>query len=171
MNATMTRDTTTTPPTETPDELLYVGRRMTITLDRLTTHYGWGADAARKMIERGGVGTEARVFVVGGNSESMEDLPHYPFHSPSGFEWAYHGSGPAELARCILLHHCGLAARKPSGSSWCEEVYDPESGEPAELPVSYQEFKADVISKLDRRGFELRRSVVVEWIKGRRHDR
>lgn len=28
-------------------------------------------------------------------------------HSPSGFEWGYAGSGPAQLALAILADHCG----------------------------------------------------------------
>jgi len=28
-------------------------------------------------------------------------------HSPSGFDWGYRGSGPAQLALAILSHHCG----------------------------------------------------------------
>jgi len=28
-------------------------------------------------------------------------------HSPSGFEWGYPGSGPAQLALAILADHCG----------------------------------------------------------------
>lgn len=28
-------------------------------------------------------------------------------HSPTGFEWGYPGSGPAQLALAILANHCG----------------------------------------------------------------
>lgn len=28
-------------------------------------------------------------------------------HSPTGFEWGYSGSGPAQLALAILADHCG----------------------------------------------------------------
>ena len=28
-------------------------------------------------------------------------------HSPTGFEWGYGGSGPAQLALAILADHCG----------------------------------------------------------------
>ncbi len=28
-------------------------------------------------------------------------------HSPSGFEWGYIGSGPAQLALALLADHCG----------------------------------------------------------------
>lgn len=40
-------------------------------------------------------------------------LPHHLWHSPDGFQWGYHGSGPAELARCLLLHAFGSAAYCP----------------------------------------------------------
>lgn len=40
-------------------------------------------------------------------------LPHHSKHSPSGFSWGYAGSGPAELARCLLIDHLGDKA-------WCE---------------------------------------------------
>ena len=34
-------------------------------------------------------------------------LVHYVQHSPTGFNWGYHGSGPADLALAILLDHLG----------------------------------------------------------------
>ena len=35
------------------------------------------------------------------------DLKHRIYHSPSGFNWGYAGSGPADLARSILWDHLG----------------------------------------------------------------
>ncbi len=35
-------------------------------------------------------------------------LPHIVYHSPTGFEMGYGGSGPADLARSILAHAVGL---------------------------------------------------------------
>lgn len=32
-------------------------------------------------------------------------LKHHVHHSPDGFAWGYGGSGPSELARCILLDY------------------------------------------------------------------
>lgn len=32
-------------------------------------------------------------------------LQHHVKHSPTGFEWGYNGSGPADLARCILIDY------------------------------------------------------------------
>lgn len=63
-------------------------------------------------------------------------LTHYVRHSPDGFEWGYGGSGPAELARCILLDHYQLPVRAA------------ETGESQDFPVSYQDFKAEVIAPL-----------------------
>lgn len=40
-------------------------------------------------------------------------LPHLVRHSPDGFEIGYGGSGPAELARCILIDHLGTPQVEP----------------------------------------------------------
>ena len=34
-------------------------------------------------------------------------LKHRVYHSPTGFEWGFEGSGPADLARSILWDHLG----------------------------------------------------------------
>lgn len=34
-------------------------------------------------------------------------LRHHVKHSPTGFSWGYGGSGPAELARCLLIDALG----------------------------------------------------------------
>ena len=49
-------------------------------------------------------------------------------HSPTGFEWSYQGSGPAQLALAILIDCLGVY--------WAENVY--------------QAFKRDVIAKLPK---------------------
>lgn len=53
------------------------------------------------------------------------------YHSPDGFSWGYHGSGPAELARHLLAHATGRRA-----------LY--------ERPDLYQEFKREVVGRLPR---------------------
>ena len=35
-------------------------------------------------------------------------VPHHVRHSPTGFEFGYHGSGPAELARYLLIDYLDL---------------------------------------------------------------
>jgi len=55
-------------------------------------------------------------------------------HSPTGFEWGYGGSGPAQLALAILAAHCGND----------EQALN-----------FYQRFKWAVIAELPHRGWTL----------------
>lgn len=55
-------------------------------------------------------------------------------HSPSGFEWGYHGSGPAQLALGLLADHFG----------------DDETA-----LACYQPFKWTVVAKLPKAGWSL----------------
>jgi hypothetical protein len=70
----------------------------------------------------------ARVTVNG------DPLPLEGFHSPTGFEWGYLGSGPAELARALMRHHLG--DRIPH-------------------PFIYQGVKEAVVSRLGHDAWEL----------------
>ena len=55
-------------------------------------------------------------------------------HSPTGFEWGYCGSGPAQLALALLADHCGDDERALN---------------------FYQRFKWAVVAGLSRRGWTL----------------
>lgn len=55
-------------------------------------------------------------------------LHHYVRHSPTGFEWGYGGSGPADLARAIVADVFGLAT--------ADRVY--------------QDFKRRTVARFDR---------------------
>jgi len=48
---------------------------------------------------------EGCVVLVDG--ESLEPRLDLVNHSPTGFEWGYLGSGPAQLALAMLAHHLG----------------------------------------------------------------
>jgi hypothetical protein len=61
--------------------------------------------------------------------------------SPSGFEWGYGGSGPAQLAIAILAH-----------------AYDDEFA-----TAHYQQFKRDVVATLPENGWTLTKSDLDEW--------
>jgi hypothetical protein len=74
-------------------------------------------------------------------------LRHYVRHSPDGFAWGYGGSGPTELARCILIDATG--------------VMDP--GHDVVL-----DFRRDIIERLDKGvGFSLPRAGVSAWLRDR----
>lgn len=68
-------------------------------------------------------------------------------HSPEGFQWGYGGSGPAELARAILL------ACLPD-----EKL--------VRHPRCYQTFKRDVIAELPKSDFTMFSTDVTAWLTG-----
>lgn len=72
-------------------------------------------------------------------SESM--LPHLSRHSPTGFGWGYAGSGPADLARSILVHATG------------DEVSEAE----------YMAFKFGVVTQMPAEGWGLPQHAVRTW--------
>lgn len=47
------------------------------------------------------------VYDEAGGTTTARFLPHHQRHSPDGFSWGYEGSGPAELARCLLIDVLG----------------------------------------------------------------
>lgn len=95
----------------------------------------------------------AEVLVI--SPTGVAPLSHYPFHSPLGFAWGYGGSGPADLARCLLLDHHGVVPGR-RGSR-----YPPIEDE---LPVDYQAFKWQCIARLPRqRPWSLSATQVDRW--------
>lgn len=90
---------------------------------------------------RGTVGA-GEVLVKQG--DEVKPLTHRVHHSPDGFSWGYHGSGPAELARCLLWDHLG------------------EQPEPA----MYQALKDEVIAKFLQGSFwTLTENEVRSWVE------
>lgn len=69
--------------------------------------YGQVSQAAKGylMVREGG---EAKAYVA--EPSGTRELPHVVRHSPTGFEWGYGGSGPADLARSILVDAVGVIA-------------------------------------------------------------
>ena len=76
-------------------------------------------------------GYAAAVFVNGRPLNPRLDLWN---HSPTGFEWGYGGSGPAQLSLALLADHLGDDHRA------------------VEL---HQDFKWAVVAKLPKRGWTL----------------
>lgn len=81
------------------------------------------------------------VVTVDGHSLDMRlDLRS---HSPTGFEWGYQGSGPAQLSLAILAYEYG------------DEI----------AQVWYQTFKRVSVANLPRQGFWFGSSQVVSWLQ------
>ena len=84
------------------------------------------------------------VLVSDDDTGTTEPLNHIVRHSPDGFSWGFHGSGPAELAHCILVDHTGGEVE----------------------PVVYQAFKVDVIAKLRQdESWVIPEEFVTDWLR------
>jgi hypothetical protein len=85
--------------------------------------------------------------VVTGDGKKLDLRLDLFNHSPTGFEWGYGGSGPAQTALAILadcLHNDELAVR------------------------FHQKFKWDFIAKMPHRGWFIKESAIRNWVK--QHD-
>jgi hypothetical protein len=121
-------------------------------------------------------------------------LRHYVKHSPTGFSWGYGGSGPADLARCLLIDALGKWALCAECAGTGRQVYDEAAGafvpfdpdadySPGEAETvgqcvdcygtrftaavesNYQRFKFDVVAGLPQAGeWELSRDEIVGWL-------
>lgn len=118
-------------------------------------------------------------------------LTHHVRHSPDGFSWGYAGSGPADLARCLLIDALGDEARcgtcdgtgavvyidgetmsvakaeaEHEAGDWTTHVYgclNCEDGITVE-PAMYQQFKFDVIAHMAAGlPWSMPRSQVLAW--------
>ncbi len=113
----------------------------------------------------------------------FEDGKAYPLparceiwnHSPSGFEWGYGGSGPAQLALAILADFLG-PAQCPTACPYCglpmkdwkcaepECLFDGKDEKWHQVVRLHQSFKWDVIAKFRTDRFVLDGGVLAEWI-------
>lgn len=79
--------------------------------------------------------------VEGGNEYALSPRLDLRRHSPTGFEYGYEGSGPAQLALAILA-----------------DFLDDESA----LRL-YQEFKREIIGRMSAPSWELTAAQITEW--------
>lgn len=124
-------------------------------------------------------GSTAVVAVVDDQGQQIRLLRHHVRHSPDGFEWGYLGSGPAELARCILLDalddpHCptchGTHKITPNASDQASDqageqavpCYDCDSSGLAAVP--YQQFKEEVVARWTGDEWRFPRSQAQAWL-------
>lgn len=125
------------------------------------------------------------VTVVGEDGQVLGLLPHWRRHSAE-FCWGYLGSGPAELARCILIAVLGGEARCQTCGGTGYLVYDEASGREITVdpghteqdtlrciacdggftvtPALYQRFKHDVIAGLPDQEWMLSVSGIRSWL-------
>ena len=143
----------TSTPTPTRTARVYAGHRSPMGVHDWQ-ELGWDLDRATELATYGHQARE--VLVLDGHA--VTPLRHYPYHSPTGFEWGYNGSGPSDLARCILLDHYGVTPTRRGA------LYPAVA---AELPVSYQAFKFAVIGRLpSSRPWSITSSEIEAWAAG-----
>lgn len=100
-------------------------------------------------------------------------------HSPTGFEWGYGGSGPAQLALAILADHFG-ADSWPRCCPYChsrmdgykcvepECAYDAREDQFKSIQgevVHYQDFKRDIVCQFSKPGFLLTSLQIDDWVR------
>ena len=92
---------------------------------------------------------------------ACEGLPkRRAHHSPTGYEWGYGGSGPADLALNILA--AVLPRRDPDDRDRVR--LDDRSWVSERVWNLHQHFKWELIARLPREGFTLSRQDVHAWI-------
>jgi len=116
-------------------------------------------------------------------------LPHVSHHSPTGMSWGYGGSGPADLARSLLIAALGPAAACPECRGTGKVTYDgdgqpvpcgtlqadesdPESVFPCDgcedgyRQLPHQNFKAATVARWDPEGeWVFSRAQLLQWLR------
>lgn len=124
------------------EELRYLVRREAMTRAEMVAR-GW---SERELHTRPWP-TAVHAYVVDADG-SERPLAHVVRHSPDGFEYGYGGSGPADLARSILIDVFGLQSA------------------PERLPISYQAFKWQFVATADRdaSSLEISGAAIAAWV-------
>ena len=93
------------------------------------------------------------VTVIDLDTGEEKPLRHHRHHSPDGFSWGYSGSGPCELARCILIDYFDLHSRAQRNAPSFK------------LPVDHKAFCLDYLAAFDQQtGWEMSDTVITGWV-------
>ncbi len=104
-----------------------------------------------------------RLVVIEADGRVVGPLPHHVKHSPDGFSWGYTGSGPAELARSLLIHALDIQRHPDALSGDCDGCWWCDAGWQI-LPETYQQFKVDVVARFPQDGdWTMARDEVRAW--------
>jgi hypothetical protein len=103
-------------------------------------------------------GTVASVLVE--QAGTRTPLRHVPVHSPTGLEWGYGGSGPADTALAILLDATGEAALLPrSAFQFPLSKRARAALEKTRSYALYQRFKWEVVARLPKTSTDLEHAI------------
>ena len=79
----------------------------------------------------------AVIFVENACGEQIGVVPHLPKHSPSGLNWGFAGSGPADTARSLLIAALGPNAICPACNGTNRVIYIGETEDGAPVPEPF----------------------------------
>ena len=99
---------------------------------------------------------KVNVITSVGSTNGVSRLPLFSDeinHSPTGFEWGYGGSGPAQLAYAILRRYFNIK-------------HDDKEAERLAL-LYYGDFKWDIVAKFPLNGFVLQQNEIEFWFRKR----
>lgn len=114
---------------------------------------------------------------VANETGAKKPLHHLVVHSPTGFEWGYHGSGPADLALSILGDYFGEQPTKkelhqghfelprelenePDFRKWDKVIEEKK----LKCCNFYQSFKSSFVGGFSKEGFTLSESTIKSWV-------
>lgn len=139
---------------------------------------------------RGAVVTVATMAERGAPAR-LAPLPQIVYHSPTGFEWGYPGSGPSDLALALLVDHLGedpvqVETRLRTGpfgppcARCAGEGWLPAAGgdtpcaacagtglvrqPPSRALALHHRFLWDVVCRLDRQAWTLTDTEIAAWL-------
>jgi len=89
--------------------------------------------------------------------DKLRPLRHVVLHSPTGFNWGYSGSGPADLALSLL---CDVLGERPSE----KQIYHGQF----RAYAHHQDFKREFVARWDfNGGFEIDSQTIASWLRER----
>lgn len=97
------------------------------------------AETDRVILYRGHTDGSTVTIERPGALGAVARLPHYVKHSPTGFSWGFAGSGPADLARSLLIDALGDSARCNVCRGTSKVVYDTATDTDIPLDVTTRE--------------------------------
>jgi hypothetical protein len=111
----------------------------------IRTFRGQGGSVASVLVEQGGTRTPLR---------------HVPVHSPTGLEWGYGGSGPADTALAILLDATGESDLLPrSAFRFPLSKRARAALKRTRSYVLYQRFKWEFVARLPKTSANLKHAI------------
>lgn len=84
------------------------------------------------------------------------------WHSPTGFEWGYHGSGPSDFALNILALFIPVNIERIDDS---EIMPGSKTRVHAEVARLHQSFKAEFVARLPREGGVISGQDIQRWVE------